>query len=337
MIRKYCLIFLTSLISLASLAQSDLVIQGTSPALYLLHSVAAKETWYSLGRMYNIPPKELVAYNNTSMDKPLEIGQLIKAPLTGANFSQNGVKAADEAFIPLYHIIQEKEWLYRISVNHNKVPVEQLEKWNNISKDQAKPGMKLIVGYLKVKQANASWATTVSRVPGEETPKAVLPPKQDPPVKKAPEPVVTGTASSAETRRTEPQTNKTTTQETSKTVPQEPGKTATTQGRTATGTSAGGYFRSQYEASGKSVSGVAGIFKSASGWGDGKYYALMKDVPVGSIIKINFPSTNKEVYAKVLGELPDMKESAGLTLRISDAAAGQLGAGSNKFSVSVMY
>ena len=93
----------------------------------------------------------------------------------------------------------------------------------------------------------------------------------------------------------------------------------------------------QYEASGKTVSGVAGVFKSASGWEDGKYYALMKDVPVGSIIKINFPSTNKEVYAKVLGELPDMKESAGLTLRISDAAAGQLGASGSRFSVSVVY
>jgi hypothetical protein len=35
--------------------------------------------------------------------------------------------------------------------------------------------------------------------------------------------------------------------------------------------------------------------------------------------------------------LPEMKESAGLALRISDAAARELGATANKFSVNVIY
>ena len=39
--------------------------------------------------------------------------------------------------------------------------------------------------------------------------------------------------------------------------------------------------------------------------------------------KVTFPSTNKSVYAKVLGQLPDMKESIGLTIRINDAAASR--------------
>ena len=68
-----------------------------------------------------------------------------------------------------------------------------------------------------------------------------------------------------------------------------------------------------------------------------KYYALASNVPVGTIVKITYPSTNKSVYAKVLGELPDMKESAGLALRISDAAAYELGSADSKFSVSVKY
>ena len=63
----------------------------------------------------------------------------------------------------------------------------------------------------------------------------------------------------------------------------------------------------------------------------------MNNVPVGTIIKVGNPSNGKTVYAKVLGNLPDMKESAGLTLRISDAAATELGLASNKFPVSVHY
>ena len=63
----------------------------------------------------------------------------------------------------------------------------------------------------------------------------------------------------------------------------------------------------------------------------------MNNVPVGTIVKVNFPSTNKNIYAKVLGTLPDMKESQGLTIRISDAAATELGAGNTKFTVDVNY
>jgi hypothetical protein len=97
----------------------------------------------------------------------------------------------------------------------------------------------------------------------------------------------------------------------------------------------GGYFRNSYSGNGKNVTGNAGVFRSTSGWKDGKYYALMNDVPVGSIIKVTFPSTNKTVYAKVLGQLPEMKESAGLAIRISDAAAAELGAELGKFYVDM--
>ena len=99
----------------------------------------------------------------------------------------------------------------------------------------------------------------------------------------------------------------------------------------------GGYFKNLHDNSGKNATGVSGIFKSTSGWKDGKYYALMNNVTIGTIVKVNFPSTNKSIYAKVLGELPDMKESTGLALRISDAAASELGAANNKFTVEVVY
>ena len=63
----------------------------------------------------------------------------------------------------------------------------------------------------------------------------------------------------------------------------------------------------------------------------------MNNVPVGTIVKVSFSSTNKSVYAKVLGQLPEMKESQGLTIRISDAAATELGVELKKFYVDVKY
>lgn len=296
-------------------AQGDLMIQGATPDLFLTHKVSPKETWYSIGRMYNLSPKEIAAYNKTSMDRPLAIDQQVRIPLT-SNFSQTLSKSSDEVLIPLYHTIREKEWMYRISVNHNKVPIENLEKWNNVSRDQAKAGTKLIVGFLKVKESQSPLAANgYAQTQTAENNVAQLPSSE--PVVKKDAPVL--------------RDNSTIPRETPKTeAAKEPATPVATNFK-------GGYFRSQYDASGKSANGISGIFRSTSGWKDGKYYALMNNVPVGTIVKVNFPSTNKSVYAKVLGQLPDMQESQGLTIRISEAAASELGAGNTKFTVDVDY
>lgn len=131
-----------------------LQVQGTTPNLFLSHTVKPKENWYSIGRLYNSNPKELAPYNGMVFEKPLSVGQVLKIPLIANNFSQNGSKGADEVLLPVYHTVLEKEWMYRISVNYNKVPIPSLEKWNNITKEQVRAGLNLIVGYLKVKAAS---------------------------------------------------------------------------------------------------------------------------------------------------------------------------------------
>ena len=264
----------------------ELFTHGTSADLHFIHKVVAKDTWYSLGKSYNLAPNDIAAFNKLSVDKPLEIGQQVKVPLTKTNFSQDDPSGSVDDLVPVYHIVQEKEWMYRISVNHNKVPIEKLERWNNITRDQAKPGSKLIVGFFNTKNPAATAITEPSK-PLTNRP--------------TPAPVATPVVVAASTPKD------------------------------------GGYFKTQYGENGKNRTGFSGIFKSTSGWNDGKYYALMNNVTVGTIVKVNYPSTNKYIYAKVLGELPDMKESAGLSLRISDAAAKELGAVNNKFNVEIKY
>lgn len=344
------------------LGAQQLKVQGTSPSLYLTHTVVAKETWYSIGRLYNVSPKEIAPFNNASMDKPLAIGQSLKIPLT-TNISVDGTKAADEVLVPLYHTVQEKEWLYRISQNHNKVPVANLEKWNNITNDQLKPGMNLIVGYLKVKPGQSALAAGTNKIvsvtaapPVTKTEPAKEEAKKETPVTVAnPAPATTanpantgtGTAVKTEEPKTTPPAgtpvDKPATTPASTPAPvtssTPTGNTTPAANNNPSGTASfkGGYFRSHYAETGKTATGNAGIFRSTSGWKDGKYYALMNNVPVGTIIKITFPSTQKTVYAKVLGQLPEMKESIGLTIRLSDAAASELGAENGKFYVDIKY
>ncbi len=345
----------------------ELLVQGESAKLYLLHTVAPKENWYSIGRLYNLSPKEIAPYNKLTLDKPLSIGENLQIPLGPANFSQSGQKAAaGESLVPIYHVVQEKEWLYRVSVNYNRVPVESLEKWNNISKDQVKAGMHLIIGYLKVKTALSALANTAPAAgftsgtgsqpgpaPENKSPVANKPVETKPggnkPVENKPS---SGTATvnkpaenkPAESKPTEgkPAENKVPETKTveNKPVAQAVG-TVTAPAQTPVQTSMahfnGGYFRADFTEGSQSTTGLAGTFKSTSGWQDGKYYALMNNMVVGTIIRVTVPATNKSIYAKVLGQLPDMKESSGLTVRISNAAANELGQGDAKFNVEVKY
>ncbi len=336
---RFLLLFLLGIITNVVTAQSgNLIVTGVSPDLYLVHTVAPKENWYSVGRLYNISPKEIAPFNSLTLDKALSIGQQIKVPLTTANFSQNGIKGGDETSIPVYHIVQDKEWMYRISTNYNKVPVENLEKWNNINKDQAKAGMKLIIGYLKVKidqsalaskgVAIVKTASAPDKTPPPVTNASTTPPITTPPVTTIPEkkndPVVK--QESKEEKQLPPVEEAVVNHPASRPV--------ANNNNTSSGA---GYFKSLFEGSGKSVSGPAGVFKSTSGWQDGKYYALINNVAVGTIVKVSNPVNNKSVFAKVLGQLPEMKESVGLTARVSDAAASELGTTATRFSVEVKY
>ncbi len=316
-----------------------LMAEGVSPNLYISHSVAPKENYYSIGRLYNASPKDQIApFNNLQMEKGLSPGQVIKIPLAANNFSQDGVAAADEALVPVHHIVQEKEGLYRISVNHNKVPVETIKKWNNISGESVSNGTRLIVGYLKVKKdlsALAGMANNPAVVINTEKPKTdpVKPPvKPDvgteplPPVKN-PElgkpPVV------APPKEAPPKPV---------VVKNEPVVPVEVKG---TGLNFnGGFFKSVFDnAGGEAVkeTGAGNVFKSSSGWSDGKYYCLHNNAQPGTIIKITSNTTGKSIFAKVLDAVPDIKQNNGLLIRISNAAAEELGVGENKFDCTLSY
>jgi len=333
-------------------AQSDeLIIQGQTGGLYLDHAVVAKETWYSVGRMYNVDPKELAAYNHLTFAHSLGIGEEVKVPLTSVNFSQDEKKLARESLVPVIHIVQEKEWLYRISVNHNKVPIPVLEKWNHVTGDEVHAGLHMIVGYLKVKTALSALAkggvgvpagagpdSTVKAPAGNRVAKAVMPPAEGEGARagkgkmdtaKVPASAVRHSAivdSSAAAAQPPPRVTST--------VPAAPVVSVSSAPAPHFN---GGKFKADFSDGGKSVTGQGGIFKSTSGWQDGKYYALINNVPVGTIVKITDQTTGKSVYAKVLGQLPDMKESVGLTVRLNNAAAAELGEGEGRFSVGVSY
>jgi LysM repeat protein len=87
----------------------------------------------------------------------------------------------------------------------------------------------------------------------------------------------------------------------------------------------------------RSSNGLAGVFKSTSGWDNGKYYALMNNVERGTVVKVTNLSNNRIVFAKVLGDIAAVKGNTGMMIVLSDAAVGQLGASTDRFTAVVSY
>lgn len=300
------------------------MVQGKAGNLYLNHIAAPKENFYSIGRIYNISPKEIAPYNDLALEKGLSLGKAIRIPLKN-NFIQNGDVAADEVTVPLYHKTTAKETLYQLSTNYNKVPPATLRSWNNLKGDALTPGQDIIVGYLKVKKDLSSLAqrsTVVPAVKSDTKPVETIVVVKEPvkePVKITPEKVTPAVV------KTEPVAE-------IKITPVAPPTVNISQKDLKEGS-----FKSLFDDSGKVQTGTAGIFKSTSGWEDGRFYCLHDTAPRGAVIKVTNTSTGKWVFAKVLDIMPDLKQNNDLKIRLSNAAADALGAGENNFTCTINY
>jgi LysM repeat protein len=315
-------------------AQDMLQVQGSSPDLYLAHTVKKGETFYSLGRSYSLSPKDIAAENSITLDKGLQLGQQVKIPLNNNNFSQKSDAVTGNT--PVYHKVEEKETLYRLSLNHNKVPLDNIRHWNNLTGDGLKKDSYVIIGYLKANGGIPAPASTplaattppstppASTPPPATTPVATAPVNTPPPVAK-PDPAEQPAAAKPDTPAATPPPATTPAPEPAKTAP----------------SAANAPFEQVYTqqiGNGKNVTtekGPGGWFKSNAG--AGKYYALHNTAQRGTIIKVTNPLNGKYIYAKVLESIPQIKQNAGLIIKLSDSALEALGTNDAKFYVELNY
>ncbi|MES2430711.1 MAG: LysM peptidoglycan-binding domain-containing protein [Bacteroidota bacterium] len=294
---------------------------------YTTHTVGPKESLTSIGRMYNINGRELANLNNIEYEKGLSLGQVLKVPkVSGVKATPAPVVKAEPVVVkkeepvktvvktnengtPIYHTVAPKETLYGISVKYGKVPIADIKRWNNITTDGLSEGATIIVGYTNTPN-NSVKATPPKPAPVvvKETPAPVQETKPTPVVVKKEEPIVTKTVASENTGRN----------------------------------FSGGSFKSVYNTQTKNKNatnenGIVGVFKSTSGWEDGKYYCLHNTAVQGTIVKVTNPATGKTIYAKVLDVIPDIKQNTGLVMRLSNAAADELGIGDSKFEGTLSY
>lgn len=350
----------------------NLAVEGTAPNLYIIHTVAPKDNFYSVGRLYNQSAKSIASFNNLVMEKGLVIGQKIKIPLNAQNLDASG--NANSETVPLTHVVGKNETLSKIG-SELHVSAQSIKQWNNLSSDNIAPGTALVVGHLKmssttgvaktITNATVNNQPVAKQEPVAETKQIAAEPKKEEPTAVSQTPIVEKEETAPVVKQepaTQPETA-TTTSAKEATIKQAPAKqdvvkqaplaeapvrteeprrsetysySSTINLGSIEGVFANVFTTDVSQRSLNTKSGEAATFKSTSGWQDKKYYVLMNDVAPGTIVKIA-STDNKVVYAKVLGSMPEMKENTGLLLRISNAAASYLGIIDPKFPVQISY
>jgi LysM repeat protein len=268
------------------------------------HTVAAKETMYSISKLYGVSIEDIRQWNSLK-DNSISIGQtlIIRKSNTGSspviqtnvpdvNVSKNGI-----------HTVAAKETMFSISRQYG-ISVQQLKDWNKLEGNDISIGQQLSVS----------------------APKGVIPPKVDSP--KETTSVVQSTPPAQPVGNTPPQSSPSTTAEPKK---EQTPTSATTKSDEQT-------IRVTETVKNTDEvlqSGLAELIEGTSG--NRKYLALHRTAPIGTIMKVRNEMNSREVFVRVMGKLPDTAVNNKLVIKISKSAYDRLGAIDSRFRVEVTY
>jgi LysM repeat protein len=319
------------LISIASFTPVDSlrteVINGKT---FIIHRVETKETLFSISRKYGVALLSVVE-NNPGADSGLDIGQEIKVP-----YSPNNRTKTKEGTI---HRVGPKETLYSIAKQYG-VTVEDLKNWNNLSNAGLKLGQELLIKDRQVETKLVDTKQPETKLPENklqnrhtvakgETLYSIaraygvtvsqlkdwnaltsndLPLGREIIVAAPGTPITTINQESVpdpqrDAPRITPAVN---------TIPVTPVVVGTDETR---------------------ENGMAAMLDGTEG--NRKYLAHHRSVRPGTIIRVKNNFTRKEVFVRVIGNLPN-NESPDVLLRLSKSAYDKLG-GDGKFAVEVTY
>ncbi len=143
----------------------------------IIHKIVSRDTYYSIGRRYNVSPKEIMTYND---NKYLSIGTIIKIP-TLISFNDAGSSSSSPAVTSsaanppasqqIEYVVKAKDNLNQIAIKHGTT-VNEIKRINRLSSSHLHIGQVLLLP-AKATDAAGSAATM------PETSGASMPMKAD--------------------------------------------------------------------------------------------------------------------------------------------------------------
>ena len=292
-----------------------------------LYKVVSKDTWSGLSRKYHKEIDELKAVNPGIND--LKIGQIINIPIENTVNDKSENKSDTSADIKTrkpvatintpaksnnkIHVIEKGETLFGIARKYD-VSANDIRKWNHLENDGIKAGQKLIVST----NENITVKTEIKKQ--ETTNETILQPLDDKKLE----------AKNSEVKND----SKLIAEASNKLIPPSPSPSELEYKP----------LRTEVKRSGGKTGAVIEVNETgmASWIRDGdinqsKFYALHRNAPPGTIIKVTNRMNGDYVFVKVVGTLPDTGDNDKQILKMSEAAAKRIGAINEKFQVELNY
>ncbi len=361
----FCLMGLFMALSLqaASAPVDSVGIEKRDGKRYILHRVNQGQTLYAIARRYNTSVSAIRAAN-PSIKSSVRYGQEVRVPLAEGNLSRRDLKTIDKTIrkaekakdeasgnaaettvgtqpeptqmqpqVPVrkpvkktepavngnsgIHVVEAGQTLYSLAVRYG-VPQSELRKWNSLGSDNVLIGQALIVTEKAFTARQPAAAIKAERAKPKPTPTApagkrepakttktvsVTPtPERDRPV--AVVPTLPGSASQAEP--TEPRIIRA-------------GDTA------------------PLPTTGRRISDI-GLAEVIEGNDDsGKYLALHRSAPVGTLVQVRNDVSNQSIWVKVIGRLPNTGINDRILIKLTSRAFTKLSPNDRRFRAEVSY
>lgn len=305
----------SSIVLASPLAVRDSIgVENQGGKKVILHKIESRESYYSLGRKYNLSPKDIITLNS---NKSLRAGDVVKIP-TGIPFNNNnttnskpvatgqplgdvppkngGTTVTSQATDFIEYKVGTKETLFAISKRFG-VSVDAIKQANNLADNSLKAGQIIKIPNTTVEEAASDPTVTKKVISNQELSSAVGQTGQ------------TNTNSRLENASSEEEV-------------EEPKTDSTPANR---------YGIKQVAANG------IGIWMDDLNGETGKMLALHNSAPVGTVIKITNPMTNRTTYAKVVGKFNETSENKDAIIVISKSVASLIGVIDRRFQVNISY
>ncbi|OSZ78906.1 hypothetical protein CAP35_11835 [Chitinophagaceae bacterium IBVUCB1] len=290
------------------------------------HTAKRGETIFSIAKQYHVPPAILADENSTDFQKGIAPNTIVYVPL-GA-FNKATATTPTTARRPVYYRIRENDNLYRISKNINE-PQRLIQEWNQMPDNSVAVGQVLIVTWILF-DANEEKLFTDQSKPA--TPSVAAAPKPTDVLQNA-------------------KGQKYTLQMKERKETQSDGSIATIITKDTVWTDTLGAFGKTYmqqTANEKYIIEEKGtaVFYETPGKLRSRYgadakssviYAFHNTARRGTIIRVYNPGTDKYVFVKVMGPLPDSKLYHNSLIGIGDDAKDILGVLEGKAWVELKY
>ncbi len=354
----------TSSLQALSMPIDSVGIEKRDGKRFIVHRVNQGQTLYAIARRYNSSVSAIKAANPDIKDA-VRYGQSVRVPLAENNLSRRDLrtfdktvrkaeKAKDEqadaakdapkapvvadtkpkssAAKPVkkaepvvsgnsgIHVVETGQTLYSLAVRYG-VPQSVLRKWNNLSSDNVLIGQALIVSEKSYTARQPAAAIKAERA----KPKA---PKPEP--VKAEKPAPTEKQS---TVAPAPERERTPTS--AAPLPTSPGSASPVATVEPKVIRAGD--TAPLPTKGRRISDI-GLAEVIEGNDDsGKYLALHRSAPVGTLVQVRNDVSNQSVWVKVIGRLPDTGINDRILIKLSERAFTKLSPNDRRFRAEVSY